>query len=187
MALMFPAFLDKPDKISFVDQEEDEVIELFLRRHGITNFPWIVLSILGLFIPALVVFLDQALQINFISKIPEKLALEALVLWYLFIIAFVFESFLSWYFNIYIMTNQQLVDINFRSLLFRDIVTIQYNDIQGVTSQIQGIIRSFFNFGDVLVETAAKNESVDFNDVPKPDQVADRIDDLQKTMKPNAV
>jgi len=176
----FPSLFDKPQKIRFQEQELNEQIELFLRRHFITNVYWIVLAILAFFLPLIFIQLDQALGLNIVFRIPTNIALGGLIIYYLLILAYVIENFLFWYFNIYIVTNIHLVDVNFHSILSREVLEIELNDIENVSSKINGVIRSLFNYGDVIIKTAADKADITFSEVPRPDFVADRIQDLRE-------
>lgn len=175
---LFPAFFDRPENMSFGEQEADEKVELFLRRHWITNLPWIFTSLFGFALPAIIIQLVRTFDINFFS-IPPQIAFGSIILWYLVILGYVLEQFLYWYYNIYIVTTKHLVDINFHSLLYRDVTESALDDIQSVSSKIQGIFGSLFNYGDVIAQTAAETHIISFLDVPFPDFVADRIEDLR--------
>lgn len=177
----FPAFFDKPTKIKFQEQEANETIELFLRQHFITNVPWIFLSILAFILPVIFIQLDENLALNFIQAIPANILLGGLIIYYLLILAYIIENFLFWYFNIYIVTNIHLVDINFHSILSREVLEIELDDIENVSSKINGFIRSLFNFGNVIIKTAADKADITFAEVPRPDFVADRIQDLRES------
>ena len=176
---LFSSFIITPTRLRLLHQEPDEHIELFLRQHFIVNVPWIITLFLGLFVPLLFPIVDKILQDNFGVSLPSDISGAAVILWYLFLMAFVIEKFLHWYFNIYIVTNKHLVDINFWNLLSRDITEVCLDDLQSAQSKITGIMGALFNFGDVAIETAAKVQSVNFLSVPKPDFVA-RIQDLQE-------
>jgi hypothetical protein len=182
MAWVFPDFFDHPDKIRFIEQEENENIELFLRQHGITNVPWIFFSLLAIIAPVLVVQLDANFSLHLFDKVPNLILVDSLVLWYMLILAYAFEKFLYWYYNIYIVTNFHLVDVDFISLLKRVITEIEIKDIESVRTDVSGIIRPLFNFGNVEIETAAKDQSSVFEAVPKPDIVADRIEDFRQKL-----
>ncbi len=175
----FPAFFDRPQRIRFEQQEENEEIELFLRRHFITNVPWLLATIFFFILPFMVVILDISLNLGITTNIPFQIGAGLIVVWYMFVFAFVIENFLFWYFNIYIVTNKNLVDINYTSLLSRSVVEVKISDVESQKSKIQGVFRQIFNFGTVVVETAAENQRIEFDDVPKPDLVADRIQDLK--------
>lgn len=176
----FPSFFDRPLGFRFTQQEDDEIIELMLRQHWIVNVPWIFISLILFTIPVVLLELDRILNFNIALILPSNILLGVLILWYLLILAYIIEKFLYWYFNIYIVTDRHLVDINFHSLLNRDITEILIKDVESSSSRIKGIIRSLFNFGDVIIETAASVQNIEFIDVPKPDVVTDRIHDLKE-------
>ncbi len=174
----FPSLFEHPDKISFEYQEQNEKIELFLRQHWVVNVPWVVASITAFFVPAIIIQLDQFLGINFLINIPVQEFSGGLIIWYMIVTAFIIENFLSWYFNIYIVTNIHLVDINFRSLIAREVTEIELKDVQSQSAHRKGIWGALFDYGDVFVETAAERQRIEFRNIPNPDFVADRIQDL---------
>lgn len=177
---MFPSIIDTPVNIRLMHQEPDEHIELFLRQHWVTNLPWIITTFLGALLPLGMPLFKQFAETAFTINIPLKAEMSIVILWYMLILAFSLEHFLHWHFNIYIVTNKHLVDINFWNLLSRDITEVCLKDLQSAQSKITGITGSLFNFGDVTIETAAKGQSISFLAVPRPDFVADRIQNLQE-------
>lgn len=177
---LFPAFFDRPTAIKFSDQEEGEWIELFLRQHWVTNIPWLTAAILGVLLPLVVARFTSLLEFLSVLQPPQEILIALAILWYLFILAFVLSKWLYWYFNIYIVTNTHLVDINFHNLLNRDFTEVRLDDIQSAKSEIKGIVGSLFNFGNLAIETAAERQRINFALVPKPDLVKERIQDLQE-------
>lgn len=180
---LFPDLYERPTGIHFADQEDNETIELLLRRHGITNVPWLVVAAIGLILP--IVILSLSVVVNFLRsvQVPYEVLLSLLILWYLLILAYVIGKFLHWYFNLYIVTNLHLVDINFHNLLSRDKVEVRLDDVQSVKPKVSGIFGSLFNFGDLNIETAAERQHLEFTAVPKPDMVTERIQDLQEAQE----
>lgn len=177
---LFPSFFDRPQKMSFADQEDDEHIELLLRQHWITNVPWIFIAALGFLVPVFLV--NQKTFIDFIRiwNFPYEILIALFSLWYMFILAYVIGKLLYWYFNIYIVTNTHLVDITLQNLLSRNITEVRLDDVQSASSQVKGIIGSLFNFGDLTIETAAERQQIYFRSVPRPDFAKERIQDLQE-------
>ena len=174
----FPALFDRPPKIRFVDQEADEHIELFLRQHWVTNIPWIFTTLLALALPFVLLRLNQIWEFVSLESLPENLSLSLFIFWLMLVLVYVIESFLHWYFNIYIVTNSHLVDINFHNLLNRDFVEVRIEDVQSVKSQV--LTGQLFNFGNLIIETAAERQHIEFTKVPKPDLVKERIQDIQE-------
>lgn len=176
---LFPSIMERPQQIKFLEQEPDEHIELFLRQHWVTNVGWIFTALVGIILPFFLPLVTPYLDLSLLLDNAPQAGLAMFVLWYLFILVFILERYLFWYFNIYIVTNQHLVDIALQSLLSRNITEIRLDDVQSASSRISGIIRSLFNFGDVIIETAAESQDIRFLAVPRPDFVADKISDLQ--------
>ncbi len=162
---------------TFESQSENEKILLLLRAHFVTNVPWIFITIvLLLIVPAIQI--SQVLEPLIAAfKLPAK-GLEGLeLLWYLFVFAYAFQNFLSWYFNIYIVTNLRVVDMDFFQLLYRKISTGELEQIEDVSSSMGGVAQLLFNYGDIRIQTAAEEEQFLFSRVPKPALVQKIIED----------
>lgn len=174
------SFAVDPIGVSFANQGENEQIHLFLRRHFITNIPWIVLSILLFFLPPFVFpLLEGVLPLPPSIKPTYTLIL---VLFY-YIVVFggvVLASFINWYFNVYIVTNERIVDVDFIHILYREVSSTRLNLIQDVTVKTGGVIRAVFNYGDILIQTAGTEVNFDFHAVPRPQEVARGIDKLMR-------
>lgn len=169
----FSAFALNPHRLRYEAQEKDEKIVLFLRRHFFTNVGWILMTVCFILVPF---FLLSFFSFDFM---PFGFRLMALIGWYLLTFAFAFERFISWFFNVNIITNQRIIDVNFPSILYKDISETKLENIQDISSKTGGFIRSFLNYGDVIIQTAGALPELNFEAVPHPDKVAEVINDLQ--------
>jgi uncharacterized membrane protein YdbT with pleckstrin-like domain len=166
------AFITRPKGIRFENQEKGEEIILLLRRHWITNLPWLLIVILMSLAPILLKFFP------FLDFLPLRFRLISVTVWYMLTLAFVFEQFLSWFFNVNIVTDERIVDIDFYSLIYKEISHCKIDRIQDVTYKMGGVIRTLFNYGDVLIQTAGERPVFEFSAVPKPTIVVRKINDL---------
>lgn len=174
---MFPAFIEEPDDFGFEGQDPQEKILLVLRAHPITNYYWIILAVLLFFLPFVVPVIAGAFNITF-PPLPTAYYPALIIVNYLLVIVIVFEGFLNWYFNVDIITDQNIVDIDFNNLLFKNIDLTPIFNIEEAKSSVAGLLQLIFNFGDVEVQTAGASINVDLTNVPRPDKVADFILDL---------
>lgn len=177
---MFPAYVEHPSHYRFEGQDLDEKILLLLRAHPITNLKWIVPALLLFFAPF---FLPTALRFfNLqLSTLPVTFEILILIINYLLVLIIAFEGFLYWYFNVYIVTEKNIVDVDFHSLLFKNIDVAPLRNIEDTSSSMGGILSSIFNYGNVFIQTAGASRNIDFIDIPKPHQVADFIlDEVHK-------
>ena len=174
---MLSAFNLMPEGIHFETQDASEVIILLLRRHWITNIPWIALSLLLLIIPFLIVPFIAEGNILAISVPPSYITLLVFA-WYLLTFSYFFSHFLLWYFTVSIVTNERIVDIDYVNILHKKFAATKISRVEDVTMRTLGFITSFFNFGNVEVQTAGTEPNFLFDAVPAPDRVVRIINQL---------
>ncbi len=167
------AYCYYPDHVKFVGADSQEKVVLLLRRHMITNLGWIVTSILLVSTPIVL------LVFELLSFVPANVLLVGLLFWYLITFAFILEQFLSWFFNVYIVTDERVFDVDFIHLVYREMTDANLDQIQDVTVRVGSVIRTVFDFGDILIQTAGEVPQIDFEAVPHPDRVAQVLRELR--------
>ena len=158
-----------PEGVTFENQDSDENIILLIRRDLITNVPWIIVAFILTTIPP-IIFLFQDLFTPFF-QISQTTQLVAILFYYLIIFGFVLVEFTLWYFNVGLITNKRIVDLDLSGILFKHVSETKLNLIEDVSYTQVGAIRSLFNYGDVLVQTAASYVNFEFDRVPDPARV----------------
>lgn len=169
---LLSAFVVQPTQVRMGIQQSDEKILLLLRRHWITNVKWITIFGLMLIGPVMLsVFVDQMF-------LPSRFMTATVVLWYLLTFGIALEGFLSWFYNVFIITDERIIDVDFVNLIYKNISAAKIDNIEDVTVQMGGAIRNVLNFGTVLVQTAGEKTQFEFEDVPNPQEVAKFINEL---------
>ena len=160
------AFCYLPNSIYFLNQDPEEKVVLFLRRHPITT--------VGAILTAIALFVAPSILGSFplFSSFLPSYRLIFLLLWYLIAIAYTYEKFLDWFFSVFIVTDERVIDVDFINLIYREISTANIDKIQDVTVQAGGAVMALFNYGNVFVQTAAEVPNIEFEKVPKPDKVS---------------
>ncbi|MBI4059103.1 hypothetical protein HY404_02560 [Candidatus Microgenomates bacterium] len=156
----------QPENVSFETQDPQEKIILFLRKHPIINLPWIIIAVILLLAPTFILPIFPLL-----SFLPAKFQLVAILGWYLVTVAFILENFLSWFFNVDIVTDERVIDIDFHNLIYREVSETKIDKVQDVTYKMGGVLRAMFNYGDVFLQTAGTVPNFQFLAVPRPDEV----------------
>jgi len=170
-------FQVKPKKVNFETQEAREEIILLLRQHWITNFLWIFLALVMMMVP--VVFLEIKLT-DFLDFLPTRFVVIGVICWYLLVYSFVLVRFINWYFNVYIVTDERIVDVDFFNLLYKQVSSTRIAKIQDVTYSVTGAFASFFNYGDVYIQTAGTEVNFEFMKVHHPAMVARVIGEMME-------
>jgi uncharacterized membrane protein YdbT with pleckstrin-like domain len=171
----FSAFAEAPVNVTFDSQETGEKIILLLRQHVIVLVLPILAIILMILAPILIGALTVFTGFNLGSILTETQLMIIIVFWYLFIFAFALYKFIFWYFNIYILTNERIIDYDFRGILHKQTSFAKLGQIQDVTPKMIGFFSTFFNYGDIYVQKAGERQEFDFHKVPKPAEVSNRI------------
>jgi len=165
-------FAVRPSGVRFETQEREEEVLLLLRRHAITNVGWVLIVVLLLLAPLVLGFFPL------LEFLPGRFFFITLVAWYLMTIGYGLEQFLSWYFNVYIITDERIIDIDFKNLIYKEIAAAKIENIEDVTFRIGGALRNVLNFGTIYIQTAGEKREFDFEDVPRPEVVTKFINEM---------
>jgi uncharacterized membrane protein YdbT with pleckstrin-like domain len=118
-----------------------------------------------LFVPALMNFIPIP------GEIVTKYKLLISLFWYLVSFAFALEKFLAWYFDVVIITDKRVIDIDFGNLLVKKFSEARLIMIQDITSKVSGFFQTIFNYGKVKVQTAGETPEIIFENIPNPEKI----------------
>jgi len=165
-----------PLAVHFEGEEEGEKVLFLLRAHPITNLRWVLIVLVLVLVPPLLNSADIEVLLNL--KFNNQTVFLATALWYLVVLGYAFQEALHWYFNIYILTNKRIVDIDFYGLFYRSISQTTLPNVQDITFSKGGIFQNFFDYGDIHIQTAGTATNFEFASIPDPEGVQKKILDL---------
>lgn len=175
---LFRSCVKDPHNMTFDGEDSDEKILYVFRRSFITNLDWIFVALLLLITPNILNSIWAFTETSAQQYIPLKLALILEFFWYLFTFGYIFVNFINWFFNVYIISNKRIFDLDFVGFLYKNISEAPLSSIEDVTSNVKGTLRVIFNYGSVFIQTAAEKREFEFVDVAKPAHVRDIISDI---------
>lgn len=175
---LFTSFWQNPRGVYFDTQEANEHILLFLRQHFITNIPWIFFTVLFLLLPPVAIIFLRSTNVFFINVLPLPFLSAVIVFYYIVVLTHAFTHFLSWYFNISLITPKRVLDIELKDLVYKKISATKISLVQDINYQQSGTIRTLFNYGDVLIQTAGAQDNFYVNATPKPETVVKIVEQL---------
>lgn len=88
---------------------------------------------------------------------------------------FLLQTFLDYYLDVWFVTNERIVLSERTSLFSHTTSELYLYQVQDVTAQINGFVRTLFNFGHISVQTAAEKERFVLENIPNPNEVASKI------------
>lgn len=168
----FLPFLAKPHKTFFDTQVSGEQIVLILRQHPISL--WQKIAAIGI-----AVFLPGLLGTGFLTSfLPGSYIFAITLAWYMLVFSFALETFLIWFFSVFIITDERIIDVDFVSMLYKDVSSAKIDAIQDISSKTGGLLASMVNFGTVHIQTAGEQREIQFENVPQPAKVAALLNEL---------
>lgn len=167
------SYCQNPVGLHFKNQSADEPIFLLLRPHFITNVPWILISILLLFVPSLLSLVFA--EASPLAFLPDRFTLVYLMLYYFIVFSYAFISFIHWFYNMFIITDREIVDVDFSDLVYHDVAATNIKKLEDVNYTKTGFLRSLFDYGDLFVQTAGGKENLEALAVPHPGRAAQFI------------
>jgi membrane protein YdbS with pleckstrin-like domain len=169
----FASYSYLPDRVNFVNEDPEEKVILMLRKHPVTNLGWMTVSFLMIIAPAFVTVLTP------LGLLPAGYQFVLTLVWYLITSAFILEEFLKWFFHVNLVTDERIIEVDFVNLVYREITDANIDQIQDVTVEVGGALRTFLHYGNVIIQTAAQVPKIEFEVVPNPDAVAKLLRELR--------
>lgn len=158
-----------------------EKLVFLLRRHPITMLPLAVVTSVLLASPLGVGWYIQ----NFLPELPQdQTTFLPLVLigsiFFLFAWLFLFQYFMDYYLDTWIVTSRRIINIEQSGLFHRTMSELRLYRVQDVTASINGLWATMFNYGEVEVQTAGEKLRFTFEQVRHPNDVSKAILELSE-------
>jgi len=178
----FGAISVYPRHIKFQTQNPGEKVFVLVRAHVIVNLGWmfrfVLLGILPVGLMVLLNYFD--VDLGFLQN--ENVVLM-LMSYYVSILAYALMHFLAWYYNIYLITSERILDFDFSPLSSYRVAEAELENIQDVTQSTVGFLPNLFGYGDIVVQTASTKNKFYFRAVPRPVWFRDVIADLSRLIR----
>lgn len=127
----------------FADQFEDEEVLFVFRKHPIVMRRGLIFCMLTILLGTVPSLIKPEISIYFIG-LSIGIVLGLLVL---------LPSWIEWYFSVFIVTDQRMIQITQKGLFHRSVVDMGLNQIQMVNYQISGLQETLLGFGTIMMQT----------------------------------
>jgi len=178
----------RPRKMKFATQNIGEKIYIIVRMHWIRNLGWILNNIIYALLPFGLIFLIQLVGLAkwFETELPFltfRIIVILILAYFSIIFTNLLKSFYDWYYDVYIVTNERIVDYIFSPFTGYVVTEAPLESIQDVEEKSLGFLADLFNYGSVKARTASTTGELSFDFIADPTKVRDIIMDLAKIVK----
>ena len=173
--LFLSSLIKNPRETSYEGKDDDEQVILLIRQSLVSVIGWIVTGAILFIIPIFLMPFLSGVEIKDEKIFTGMFILAFTLFWYLALFGYIFQSFLHWYFEVFLVTNKKIIDID-RGCT--NISETTLNNVQDVTSKMASVIGQVLNVGSIHIQTAAQREEFEFHIVDNPSMVRDAISDM---------
>lgn len=161
------------------NQKEFEKTVFSLRRHFIVPIKITALFLLLAAVPVAFYFIVQNASPNILQD-PITYPIFVLVVsaYGLAVWLFYFNSLIDYYLDVWIVTNERIINIEQKGLFARTIAELKLYRVQDVKAEVKGILHTLLEYGEITVQTAGEEAHFVFKQVPDPYKVSRQILEL---------
>ncbi|MFT4532553.1 MAG: putative membrane protein YdbT with pleckstrin-like domain [Candidatus Saccharimonadales bacterium] len=141
---------------SFKGQYEGEEVLLVFRKHPVVMRKGLIIFMFAILLGTVPSFINPELS-YFYAGIGGGFLLGSLL---------ALPSWVYWYFSVYIVTDQRLIQISQKGFFNRKVVDLAINQIQMVNYEVAGVQETLLGFGTINVQTFVGDLVI--HDVHKP-------------------
>lgn len=168
---------------TFIHQKPYEHIVARVRRRGVTLLPAVAIFFILLAMPLAVGALLFHLFPTIITlptgfPLIYPVGILMISIYYLSMLLFFYSYFLDFYLDVLVLTNDRLIDIEQLGLFAHRVSEVDLYKIQDITSEVNGVFASVFNYGTLSIQTAGAVDKFIIYRVPHPDRLRQEIMDL---------
>lgn len=171
-----------PKDMKFTGQDKGEEIILVVRQHWAVFIPFFLKVVIALLVPALILTYQDDLGIS-ISPDDIIFITGIVYLWIMILITYSVITFYKWFFTVNIVTTRRIVDIDFNSIFYHKFSEAALSSVEDVSHTPIGIWATIFDYGTVNIQTAAEQREFEFQNVPRPRDIQDTLNDLLRMRK----
>lgn len=129
----------------FADQMPDEEVLYVFRKHPVVMRKGLIVGMLGPLLGVIPTAVKPSLGMGwFVGGFLGGLGLGVLLF---------APGWIAWFYSIFIVTDQRLIQITQKGLFHRSVVDIGLNQIQMVNYEVAGLQETLLGFGTIMMQT----------------------------------
>ena len=137
--------------------------------------PYAILAAIPFALPKLIVLAPSLASYAALFAYHTPLTRAVLGIWLLIAWTSAWGVFTRYFLNLWVLTNQRIVDIKQRGYFNREVSSLFLSRVQDVTTNVRGALPSLLGIGDIQVQTAGEDVEFVMHGIPRPEEMRDII------------
>ncbi|NQV13371.1 MAG: PH domain-containing protein [Parcubacteria group bacterium] len=164
-----------PIGLNFPGKEKDERVVMLRRRHLFILFKQNSIFLLYFLIPVAIYAVAKFWLTSILNFPIYPIFVLLISVYYSFFLLFLLIEWIDYYFDVWVITNKRLIDVDQIGLFKRVVSETRLDRIQDVTVDITGLFGTLFHYGNVHVQTAARTQRFEIRQVSNPAEIRTTI------------
>lgn len=152
----------------FADQYDDEEVLYVFRKHPVVMRKGLVFAMLALLVGVIPALIKPELSYFY----------GGLAVGFLLMIIIFMPYWIAWYYSVFIVTDQRLIQITRKGLFHKTVVDMSLNQIQSMNYQVNGLQATLLRFGTIMIQTYMGDLVI--HDVEHPEKVQKKLAEILK-------
>ena len=127
----------------FADQFDDEDVLFVFRKHPIVMRKGLIIMMICILLGTVPALIKPEMS-YFYGGLGIGFAISVLLF---------LPFWISWFYSVFIVTNQRLIQITQKGLFNKSVVDLSLNQIQSLNYEIKGLQATMLGFGTIMVQT----------------------------------
>ena len=149
----------------FEDQFDDEEVLFVFRKHPIVMRKALIITALGPLVGVIPATINLDLGLGWFFGGMALGLLAGMLL--------SFPTWISWYFSVFIITDQRLIQVTQKGFFHRSVVDMGLSQIQMVRYQVAGLWETLLGFGTIMMQTLVGDLVI--HDIHHPGRIQKKI------------
>ena len=171
------------------DLEPGEHVVLQVRNHWFfflaELLPYAILGVLPFALPKLLMLIPQFAPYATLFDYSTAIGHAKIGVWLLVIWTLAWSTFTKHFLNVWVLTNQRIVDIKQSGYFSHEVSSLFLSRVQDVTTNVTGVLPSLLRIGDITVQSAGAVDEFHMRNIPRPEEMRDVIMKYVSTEGPN--
>lgn len=152
---------------------------IFMRKHPIILLGQLAIYVALALLPAVAyLVLPDVVDSWLAEQTSGTVTVLLLTLFGLSIALFAYNAFMDWYLDIWVVTDERIVDVNQSGVFGRAIAELQLAKVQDVAIEQKGLFATLFDYGRIRVQSAGEKVEFEFQGIARPNAIQKHIIEL---------
>lgn len=159
--------------------EPNEFVVRRVRKHWLLFFaellPYAILAVLPFALVNLLGSVAILAPLSHLIDLRSAVGHVGIGVWLLMVWTVAWGTYTRAFLNLWVLTSQRIVNVKQKRFFYREVSSLFLSRVQDVTSDVNGVVESILNVGDIKVQSAGEEVEFVMANIPHPDALRDLI------------